>query len=156
MTPFLLPHFYFSHASGSSTHCRRNHGASIGGIKVRNGVRSSRHSWLHCFARPTFHPSGQCFCAYSLAQKYRLRQEAAKAAKITLTFTLTIEELEKKDMLDVMPCSYLHELWKYHQSVQRHLLSNVDGFKGSAVMIGLACQAFNRESQDGLMTTLTP
>ena len=88
---------------------------------------------------PFVHPKN-AFCAYSLAQKYRLRQEAANAARTTLSFTLTFEDLE--DKLDVMPGAYLHELWIYHQSVQHNLLSNIDGFISSAArgtLIGLTC-----------------
>jgi hypothetical protein len=66
---------------------------------------------------------------YSLAQKYGLRQEAVQAARLTLNFAVTIEGLENK--LDVIPGDHLHELWGYHQSVQRSLVSNIDGFRGS-------------------------
>ncbi|KAH9990638.1 hypothetical protein BJV74DRAFT_421225 [Russula compacta] len=41
-----------------------------------------------------------------------------------------------------MPGAYLHELWKYHQSVQHNLLSNIHGFissDASGPLIGLAC-----------------
>src|SRR6266851_6338334 len=69
------------------------------------------------------------FHAYSLAQKYGLRQEAAQAARITLTFTLTIEKLESK--LDVMPGAFLYEFWKYHQSVRDNLSANIKEFIGS-------------------------
>ena len=78
---------------------------------------------------PFIHPEN-AFHIYSLAQKYGLRQEAAKAARITLTFTLTIEDLE--DKLDVLPGAYLYELWKYHQNVQQNLLSTIDDFILSA------------------------
>ncbi|KAH9990633.1 hypothetical protein BJV74DRAFT_421123 [Russula compacta] len=78
---------------------------------------------------PFIHPEN-AFHIYSLAQKYGLRQEAVKAARITLTVTLTIENLE--DKLDVMPGAYLYELWKYHQNVQQNLLSTIDHFILSA------------------------
>jgi len=83
------------------------------------------------------------FHAYSLAQKHGLRQEAAEAAKkITLTFSLDIETLEGRS--DIPQGVYLYELWKYHQSVQNNLLSNVDNFRGSAAggtLTGLHCVA---------------
>jgi hypothetical protein len=66
------------------------------------------------------------FHAYSLAQRYGLHQEAFHAARLTLTFTLTIEKLD--DKLDLMPGSYLYELWKYHKRVQSNLSSDVDEF----------------------------
>ncbi|KAI0288677.1 hypothetical protein BC826DRAFT_939829 [Russula brevipes] len=67
--------------------------------------------------------------AYSLAQKYGLRQEVAQAARITLKSVLTIENLEGK--LDVMPGDHLHELWRYHLRVQANLFSTIGVFKGS-------------------------
>ena len=82
------------------------------------------------------------FRAYSLAQKLGLRHEAAQAARITLTFALNLE-----DKLDAMPGVYLHELWKYHQSVQRNLLSAVNDFRESAAggtLTGLTCVNLTR------------
>ena len=90
---------------------------------------------------PFIHPKN-AFRAYSLAQEYGLRQEAVKAARFTLPFSLTIEGMEEEDILDVMPGAYLHELLKYHQSVQHNLLSNIDGFISSdalGTLIGLTC-----------------
>jgi len=85
--------------------------------------------------------SENAFQAYSLAQKHGLRQEAIEAAKkITLTFSLDIETLEGRS--DIPQGVYLYELWKYHQSVQSNLLSNVDNFRGSAAggtLTGLSC-----------------
>ena len=82
------------------------------------------------------------FRAFSLAQKLGLRHEAAQAARITLTFALNLE-----DKLDAMPGVYLHELWKYHQSVQRNLLSAVNNFRESAAggtLTGLTCVNLTR------------
>jgi hypothetical protein len=66
------------------------------------------------------------FHAYSLAQKYGLRHEAVQAARLTLTFTLTIENLAGK--FDVMPGAYLYGLWKYHESVKENIKSNIQEF----------------------------
>jgi hypothetical protein len=66
---------------------------------------------------------------YILAQKHGLRQEVAKAARLTLTFTLTIENLGDKH--DVMPGAYLYELWNYHKNVKRNLKSHIKEFIGS-------------------------
>ncbi len=79
--------------------------------------------------------------AYSLAQKHGLRQEAAKAASVTLKFNLNIENLE--GMFDVPQGVYLHELWKYHQCVQSNLLSNIGNFSRAAAstFTGLSCVA---------------
>lgn len=67
---------------------------------------------------------------YSLAQKYGLRQEVVQAARLTVRFTLTVENLE--DKLDVMPGDHLHELWKYHRRLQGKLVSHVDEFRQSS------------------------
>jgi hypothetical protein len=74
---------------------------------------------------------------YSLAQKYGLRPEVVQAARLTLKFTLTIENLEGK--LDIMPGDHLRELWKYHQRVQENLVSNIEGFRGSDAYKALNC-----------------
>jgi hypothetical protein len=67
---------------------------------------------------------------YSLAQKYRLREEMVRAARLTLKSVLTIENLQ--DKLDVVPSDHLHELWRYHQRVQENLESNIAGFRDSS------------------------
>jgi len=72
---------------------------------------------------------------YSLAQKYRLRQEMVQAARITLKSTLTIESLEGK--LDVMPGDHLYELWRYHQRVKDNLMADVDRFRDSDALSAL-------------------
>ena len=48
----------------------------------------------------------------SLAQTYGLRREALYAARTTLTFPFTLEDLQ--DELDTVPGVYLHELWNYY------------------------------------------
>jgi hypothetical protein len=80
------------------------------------------------------------FHAFSLAQKFGLREEAAKAAKISLAFTLTIGNLQGRS--DVPQGVYLHELWKYHQNVRDNLLLKNGDFRGSAAggtLTGLTC-----------------
>jgi hypothetical protein len=67
---------------------------------------------------------------YSLAQKYGLRQEVVRAARLTVRSTLTIENLE--DKLDVMPGDHLYELWKYHRRLQAKLVSNINAFRLSS------------------------
>ena len=89
---------------------------------------------------PPFIRSQTAFRVYSLAQAYELRQEVLDAARTTLTFPLTIEELE--DELDTAPCIYLHELWKYHKRVQTHLRSDLTAFRTtgvSSVLTGFSC-----------------
>ena len=86
------------------------------------------------------------FHSYSLSRKLGLRQEAAEAAKkITLTSSLDIETLEGRS--DIPQGVYLDELWKYYQSVQGNLLSNVGNFRGSAAggtLTGLSCVAMTQ------------
>ncbi|KAI9441863.1 hypothetical protein H4582DRAFT_2208570 [Lactarius indigo] len=75
---------------------------------------------------PVIHTEN-AFYVYSLAQKYRLRDEALQAARMTLNSTMTIESLE--DKLDIMPGSFLHELWKYHQRVRGSLMLDLIEFR---------------------------
>ena len=77
---------------------------------------------------PFFHPEN-AFYVYSLAQKYRLRDEALQAARMTLNGKMTIECLD--DKLDIMPGSFLHELWKYHQRVRGSLMLDLIEFRRS-------------------------
>ncbi|KAI0248056.1 hypothetical protein BJV78DRAFT_851427 [Lactifluus subvellereus] len=77
---------------------------------------------------PPFIREDTAFHVYSLSQQYGLRREALQAARSTLSFSnLTIEELE--DELDMMPGVFLHELWKYHQSVRSNLTVDLEEFR---------------------------
>ncbi|KAH9990647.1 hypothetical protein BJV74DRAFT_421445 [Russula compacta] len=90
---------------------------------------------------PPFIRSRTAFRVYSLAKAYELRQEVLDAARTTLTFPLTFEELE--DELDAMPCIYLHELWKYYEKVRTHLQSGLTAFRKtgvSSVLTGFSCR----------------
>ncbi|KAI0288682.1 hypothetical protein BC826DRAFT_659125 [Russula brevipes] len=93
---------------------------------------------------PPFIRPDNAFRAFSFAQKYGLRHESARAARTTLKFSLTIENLEGK--IDAMPGAYLHELQKYHQSVQSNLVQGIDNFRGSfgrGSLTGLQCIALS-------------
>ncbi|KAH9976414.1 hypothetical protein BGW80DRAFT_1457200 [Lactifluus volemus] len=72
---------------------------------------------------------------YSLAQQYGLRYEAARAARITIQFSLTIENLV--DKLDGVTGSSLRELQKYHQDVRNHLAIDLDAFRTSDASVVL-------------------
>lgn len=78
---------------------------------------------------PPFIRPENALCVYSLAQKYRLRDEALQAARMTLNSTMTIEDFD--DKLDIMPGSFLHELWKYHQRVRGSLMLDLIEFRRS-------------------------
>jgi hypothetical protein len=70
------------------------------------------------------------FSVYALAQKHGLRTEALQAARCTLNFsTMIIEKLSEDDKLGLMPCAFLHELWKYHKRVRESLASDIEEFK---------------------------
>ncbi len=73
------------------------------------------------------------FSVYALAQKYGLRKETLQAARCILGFSyLTIKALAEEDLLGLMPCAFLHELWKYDQRFQSILRSDVEEFKSSS------------------------
>jgi hypothetical protein len=82
---------------------------------------------------PPFICPETAFKVYSLAQMRGLRQEALQAARMTLTFPFTIEDLE--DKLDAIPGIYLHELWKYYQSVRTHLTSDVAALLTTSITV---------------------
>lgn len=77
------------------------------------------------------------FLAYSVAQRYGLRKEAAQAARLTLKFKLTIESLEERHM--AVPGPYLHELWKFHKTVRTELLSGLSAPTFNATLTALKC-----------------
>ena len=80
---------------------------------------------------PPFILPEKALYVYSLAQEYRLRDEALQAARMTLSSTMAIEELELDDKLDIMPGSFLQELWKYHQRVRGSLMLDLIEFRRS-------------------------
>ncbi|KAI9450618.1 hypothetical protein BJY52DRAFT_1356337 [Lactarius psammicola] len=78
---------------------------------------------------------------FSLAQKYGLGQEVARAARMSLTFPMTIEDLE--DKLDTISGAHLHILWSYYQRVRVSLTSDLTEFRTSgahSTLAGLTCQ----------------
>jgi BTB/POZ domain len=76
---------------------------------------------------PSFvHPENALY-VFSLAQKYKLRNEALQAARITLATSLTFDDLDFQ--LEIMPGAFLYELWKYHQRVRGNLLLDLLGFR---------------------------
>ncbi|KAI9450609.1 hypothetical protein BJY52DRAFT_1191701 [Lactarius psammicola] len=86
---------------------------------------------------PLFINPENAFLAYSLAQRYGLREEASQAARLTLKFVLTIETLE--DKLAMMPGAYLYELWKYHRRVKAQLRLDLPSSGADAALKGLKC-----------------
>jgi hypothetical protein len=92
---------------------------------------------------PPFISPENAFLAYTLAQRYGLREEATQAARLTLKFVLTIKTLEVK--LAIMPGAYLHELWKYHQRVQAQLRLDLLSSAGVVLLkgFGSACSQYS-------------
>jgi BTB/POZ domain len=88
---------------------------------------------------PPFIHKENAFHIYSLAQKHSLHQEAAQAARITLKFALTIEDL--RDELHIMSGAYLYELWRYHLGVQSNISSQTLDFRTSNAYDTLAGQS---------------
>jgi hypothetical protein len=86
------------------------------------------------------------FQAYSLAKMHGLHQEALQAARTTLTFPFTIEKLE--DELEAIHGIYLHELWKYYQSVRTHLRSDLEAFRATG-MPSLTCPPCGSNTSHG-------
>jgi hypothetical protein len=80
---------------------------------------------------PPFIRPETAFQVYSVARMHGLRQEALQAARMTLTFPFSVESLE--DKLDAIPGIYLHELWKYYQSVRTHLTSDLAAFRATSI-----------------------
>ncbi len=85
---------------------------------------------------PPFIHRENAFLAYSLAQRYGLRREAIQAARFTLKSTLTNEKSE-----DVMPGAYLHELRKYHKTVQAQLKLDLPSSGAGAVLDAFDCSS---------------
>ncbi len=99
-------------------------------------IRAATGSQDPPFIRPetTFH-------IYSLAQRYGLGQEVARAARMALTFPMTIEGLE--DKFDTMSGAYFHLLWKYYQRVRTNLRSDLMAFRtdgAHSTLVGLTCR----------------
>jgi hypothetical protein len=77
---------------------------------------------------------------YALAQKYGLRPEALRSARIILNFPMTIEYLDSN--FDIMPGASLYELWKYREKVRAILVSDLTEFRMSGahgIITGIRC-----------------
>ena len=89
---------------------------------------------------PPFIRPETAFRVYSLAQTYGLRQETLHAARTTLTFSFTLQDLESE--LATIPGVYLHELWKYYQKVRAYLTLDLTSFRTTGIpneMFGQYC-----------------
>lgn len=95
---------------------------------ILNRIRAMIASLDPPFVRPE-----TAFQVYSVARMHGLRQEALQAARMTLTLPFSVESLE--DKLDAIPGIYLHELWKYYQSVRTHLTSDLVAFRATSIPV---------------------
>jgi hypothetical protein len=100
---------------------------------------------------PPFIREETAFLIYSLSQKHALRTEALQAARCTLSFSsLTIQDLAEEHKLDLMPGSFLYELWKYHQRVRSNLTSDLNEFKRSSALTILGDSGCESLTDSGL------
>jgi len=93
---------------------------------------------------PPFIRPETAFHIYSIAQGYGLGQEVVRAARMALTFPMTVQGLENK--FDTMPGAHLRVLWKYYQRVRINLRSDLQVFRTHGVrstLAGLTCQTPN-------------
>jgi hypothetical protein len=86
---------------------------------------------------PPFICPETAFRVYSLARMHGLRQEALQAARTTLTFQFTIENLG--DELNAINSIHLHELWTYYQSVRTHLRTDLGAFRTTNMPVPTSC-----------------
>ncbi len=90
------------------------------------------------------------FHHYALAQDHELLQEAARAARATLRFSLTIESLE--GMIEFMPGTYLRQLSKFHERVRTDLKPVLREFRNTGLpdgVKGLQCVTYSPPSPPG-------
>ena len=78
---------------------------------------------------------------YALAQRHGLRQEALQTARAIFSkLSMTIEDFD--NILDIVPCASLYELWKYYERVRAILASDLAEFRTSCAdgtLTGLRC-----------------
>ncbi len=90
---------------------------------------------------PPFIRPETAFHIYTLSQRYGVGHEVARAARMALTFPMTIQGLE--DKFDTMPGAYFHSLWKYYQRVRTNLSSDLMAFRthgAHSTLAGQTCQ----------------
>ncbi len=78
---------------------------------------------------------------YSLAQKYGLRPEVLQSARIIGNYPMTPEDYVNK--FDIVACSPLYELWKYHEKSRAILAEDLTAFTvygARGIMTGLDCR----------------
>src|SRR5258708_6777625 len=100
-------------------------------VQIRD--RIARHCPPPTHLEPALH-------IYSLAQKYGLRPEALQAARTIANYPMTIEDLDNK--FDILPCTSLYELWKYHEKSRAILASDLIDFRVSGArgtIAGIGC-----------------
>jgi hypothetical protein len=105
----------------------------MGSVLIHIRDRIAQHHPLPTRLEPALH-------IYALAQKYGLRPEALRAARIILNYPMTIEVFD--DKLETIPGAYLYELWTYHESVRAFLVSDLTEFMKSGAhdtITGLRC-----------------
>jgi hypothetical protein len=117
----------------------------MGAVLTRIRDRLSRQD-------PPFIRPENAFHIYSLAQEYGLRDEARQAARISLSISMTFDDLD--DQLEIMPGAFLYELWKYHQRVRGNLLLDLLSFRMAGVREALKDQQCVKLSSLGIPSWL--
>ena len=100
---------------------------------------------------PPFIREETAFLIYFLSQKYALRTEALQAARCTLSFSsLTIQDQAEEHKRDMIPGSFLYELWIYHHTVRSNLRLDLNEFKTSSAITLLGASGCGSLTDSGL------
>ena len=70
---------------------------------------------------------------YFLAQTQGLRQEAVRAARVTLRLSMVVEDLGDMLAFPGPTGAYLYELWRYHERIRTDLKSGILEFQKSGL-----------------------
>ncbi|KAH9018377.1 hypothetical protein EDB85DRAFT_617494 [Lactarius pseudohatsudake] len=123
--PYRPPQFYFSPFPYTPSYIghRRDDGAPLNSSEVRNELRAAPHTTLPRSTRPTFYPQRQRIPCIFPRSEVRI---ASRGSKSRATH--------------IMPGTYLHELWIFHERFRTCVNTDFQGFRKSSAMVkGLKC-----------------
>ncbi|KAH9166758.1 hypothetical protein EDB89DRAFT_1910421 [Lactarius sanguifluus] len=140
------PQFYFSlfPYTASDIGHRRDDGAPFSSSEVRNEFRAGPHATLPRSTRPTFYPQRQRIPCIFPRSEVRIASRSSKSRATHLEVRLTFEDLDGKleGKLDIIPGTYLHELWTFHDRFRICVNTDLQGFRkssASSMVKGLGC-----------------